>query len=234
MKKEAKKKVYSVKPGLKTNNVNVKAELALDPEDSNTMIKKYRSLAKKINKKIDAFVADNPNHKNTWLEVPEYPGYLVNLNGQIKGPMGKILKPWQVCGYNAIIARKNGKSVTIRHHVVLIKAILTQVAPQYLKYFIKNNRKRWTICIDHINNNRQNNKITNLQILTHLDNAHKNKRESNTGEFGIYAWEHPQLGLRYYVAVKDDNRRYGGNRKYLEDAIELRDQLVKQHSIHMI
>ena len=92
------------------------------------------------------------------------------------------------------------------------KLIHILIAESFLDY--KSNKG--VIAVDHINNNKHDNNLSNLQIITTSENNRKD-RKSNTGYNFIYFREKENK----YVVQKfcKNKKRYLGIFKNLEDAI---------------
>lgn len=102
----------------------------------------------------------------TWRDVKGYEGlYYVSNMGDVKNKNGRAMKQRKVKGYNMVNLTKNGvaKGETVSRLVA--------------KAFIPNphNKKE----VNHIDENKQNNKVENLQWVTPKENANhgtRNKR----------------------------------------------------------
>lgn len=77
----------------------------------------------------------------------------------------QILKPWfESGGYYQVSLCKNGKVKNRRVHVLVAMAFLGHIP------------NGSTLVVDHIDENRTNNNIQNLQIITHQDNIKRSKK----------------------------------------------------------
>lgn len=92
----------------------------------------------------------------TWKEVRDFPGYFVNKNGDIKGKMGKVLKPSLVNGYKFVILRRNNKSYMRQIHRIVATT------------FIENQNK--LPIVNHKDENKLNNRVDNLEWCTYSYN----------------------------------------------------------------
>ena len=130
--------------------------------------------------------------------IPNYPNYQVSNLGNlivlpryVKGRWGKVFKK----GYNinGYITKKGYLRTTlggkdgIRTHFFIHQL----VAMAFLNHFRDNNKAQ----IDHIDNNRLNNNVNNLQILTALEHSHKTKKEikSSSKYIGVSWFERDSL-----------------------------------------
>lgn len=108
----------------------------------------------------------------TWRNIMGYEGlYQISNCGRIKSLMNwnghkhikkeTILSPWNNGkNYLKITLRKNNKSKKYYVHRLMAETFLN----------LKKNSK---LQVDHIDNNRLNNNITNLQVLTQKENIKK-------------------------------------------------------------
>jgi len=117
--------------------------------------------------------------KEYWRDVLNYAGhYQVSNMGNVKslsrgGRKGQILKQNLSKGYPFVSLCKDGKGKSRKVHQLVAEVFLG---------FRPNGR---AIVVDHIDHNKINNNLTNLQILTHRQNCSKDKkrRSKYTGVF---------------------------------------------------
>lgn len=100
-----------------------------------------------------------------WKDIEGYEGlYQVSNIGQVKSlKRNKILKPApNSCGYLQVCLHKNGKQKTFRIHRLVAEAFLPNEdeLPE----------------VDHINSDKTDNRVANLQWISHVEN--NRKRES--------------------------------------------------------
>lgn len=117
--------------------------------------------------------------KEEWKDIPEYEGYyqvsnlgrVRSLDRTVKGVnnsdrflKGKI-KPLQNHpeGYYQLRLSKDGKSKTFKNYQLVAMAFL-------------NHKPKKGYDIDHIDNNKKNNCLENLQVVTHKENTRKDKK----------------------------------------------------------
>ena len=125
------------------------------------------------------------NQEELWLPVPEYEGlYEVSNWGRVKsirrkGSKGGLLSFRIKDGYYAIKLVKNNNSRNITVHQVVTMA------------FLGHKPNSWKIHIDHIDGNKLNNNVSNLQIVTHRENlskCHRVRGRNKTSRFvGVYS-----------------------------------------------
>jgi hypothetical protein len=103
--------------------------------------------------------------KEVWKDIPNYEGlYMVSNHGLVKSikcNREKILKPFNVNGYNGISFMKDGvKKIKLIHQVVAMA-------------FLNHEANDRSIVVDHKDNDKRNNHVDNLQILSNRDNSRK-------------------------------------------------------------
>lgn len=102
-------------------------------------------------------------------------------------------------GYPTISLSKNGKAKTHRVHTLMAKA--------FLDYKLKKG-----ICVDHINNVRNDNRLENLQVISHRENCSKDK----PGLVGCY---YDKANKRWKASIKIEGvSRHIGHYKSEEEA----------------
>lgn len=95
-----------------------------------------------------------------WINLIENENYSISNKGRIRNSTGQILNPFvNNAGYYCIGLWKNNIKKTYCIHKLVAK------------YFMSNYNEN--LDIDHINNNKLDNNITNLQQITHKYNCSK-------------------------------------------------------------
>lgn len=107
-----------------------------------------------------------------WKDIPDFEGvYQISNFGKVRSlkyNKSRILKNiLSSNGYYYVNLYKNKKLFNKRIHQL--------VAMAFFNHIPEGNN----LVIDHIDNNKQNNNIENLQIITHGDNIYKGKKDSN-------------------------------------------------------
>jgi len=129
--------------------------------------------------------------KEVWKDITNYEGlYQVSNLGRVKSLerivlcRNGVLKPIKEkilvlnsdgLGYVSVALSKNS--------IVKITKVQYLVAFEFLG--IKPNRKL-KLVIDHIDNNKINNKSTNLQLITQRNNLSKDKKRGNSKYIGVF------------------------------------------------
>ena len=138
-----------------------------------------------------------------WLKVSDYDiVYEVSNMGRIRNAKGKTLGSAGSDGYVHLITKRNGKMVNIRIHKIVWK---------YFKGDVPNGYE-----IDHINGDKADNRIDNLQLLNHKDNTIKSLK-TTSGITGIN-WD--KTKQRWAAQITLNGVRYRvGYRRTIEDAL---------------
>jgi hypothetical protein len=108
-----------------------------------------------------------------WKDIPNYEGrYQISNLGRLKS-LGnnkqrkeKVIKPGSVKGYMCVTLIVNAKKEYFYIHQLVAMA------------FLEFKRCGHKYEVDHINNIKHDNRLENLQILTHKDNTNKNPCKS--------------------------------------------------------
>jgi hypothetical protein len=97
-------------------------------------------------------------------------------NGGIRVQKEKILKPSKDgSGYYQVDLLKNGNRKNIKIHQLVAMAFLDHKPDGTTK-----------IVIDHINNIKTDNRIENLQLISHRENCSKDKKGGSSQYVGVY------------------------------------------------
>jgi len=152
-------------------------------------------------------------------EIKDYEGlYSIDLNNnQVYGHKHKkYLKPKLHKGYYYIRLCKNSKLKEFLFH--------------RLVYEVYNGTIPEKMCIDHIDNNKQNNNIENLRLATLSQNSMNKKTKKNNLSTG-YKNINKTIYNTYKVRIYKNNKKvYDKTFKTLEEAILNRDvNLVLHH-----
>ena len=142
---------------------------------------------KKILKQVDV-QSVKQRADEQWEDIPGYVGLyqastlgrvksldrvIVHSNGKEVNYKGKVLNPYVYKHYQMVNLSKNSKVKTITVHQVIAITFLGHKPNEY------------KIVIDHINNVKTDNRVSNLQLITHRKNCSKD-RKSYSGYTGVY------------------------------------------------
>lgn len=132
-----------------------------------------------------------------WMVIPGYEcDYMVSSIGRVKSikyKRSKIIKSrLDIDGYYVSTLYLNGKPKTIKNHQLVAMA------------FLGHSRCGMKMVVDHINNNKEDNRISNLQIITLRENCSKDKvgKSKYTG-----VSIHKGTG-KWKASVRDGGRNY--------------------------
>lgn len=124
------------------------------------------------------------NTEEIWVPIPGYEGrYYVNKKGQVKstpfdtGRRERILKPQKNgVGYLFVTLCLGGKLKMMTVHKI--------VAMAYLGHTPDGTNR---ICVDHINDDKVDNRLENLQLLSNRDNIYKtnSKKPRSSSHIGV-------------------------------------------------
>lgn len=134
-----------------------------------------------------------------WKDIKGYEGlYQVSSFGRVKSFLCsrvKILKPGESNGYAVVGLRKFNKSKTFLVHKLVAVAFLNHEPCGH------------RLVVDHIDDNKLNNRVENLQITTQRFNAYKTQAKYTSKYKGVY-WNKSACKWMSSIYI-------GGKRKYL-------------------
>ena len=116
--------------------------------------------------------------------------YYVSDSGKIKNTKGRILGSIGNDGYVHLVVKQAGKRVNVRIHKIIWKAFNGAVP-----------------CgneIDHINGDKADNRIINLQLLNHRENT----RKSVVGVSGFSGVSWSKSKQKWRVQISINNKRF--------------------------
>lgn len=123
------------------------------------------------------------NEVEIWKDIPNYEGYYQVSNlGRVKSLIKyrrtneRILKGGKNgSGYFHVLLRKNKKPKIITVHVL--------VAMMFHNHKPDGTHK---VCVDHIDNNKLNNRADNLQLISNRKNASKDRKGGASNYVGVH------------------------------------------------
>jgi hypothetical protein len=147
------------------------------------------------------------NEKEIWKEIPGYEGlYEVSNLGRVKSlHLGKekILKPRIVRGYHCFNFSKNGTKKGLYAHKLVAMV------------FLGHKPNGYKLVIDHINSDKQDNRLENLRIVTQRENTSKERTLKKGLPCGVYLQKITKL---YRAAISLQGKRI--NLGYFKDPLE--------------
>lgn len=146
-----------------------------------------------------------------WKEVPGYEGlYEVSSQGRVRSldrvtcnrrgsfiRKGKILKPRLNHGYKVVDLHSNKKRRTFRVHQLVAMAFLGHKPDGTQE-----------VVVDHINNNKQDNRLENLQLISQRENASKDKKGCSSKYTGV-SWDKQANKWKSYIKIKGKQKNLG-------------------------
>ena len=149
-----------------------------------------------------------------YVPIKDFETYSVSNLGNIKNnKTGKLLKhKTSGYGYYSVVLYANGKSKTKVIHRLVAEAFLTN--------------DEGKPCVDHINNDKSDNKVTNLRFATVQENNRNTKlcKNNTTGCKGVYR-EKNKWRARITVDGINAHLGYFDN---IEEAKQARQDAVKK------
>ena len=152
----------------------------------------------------------------------EYGSYEISNLGNVKGPRGKILKPFSnTWGYLRVIIYENGKRKSTRvHRLVAI-------------CFLENPENKPEV--DHINRIKTDNRVENLRWATRSENI-RNKGDYSNNKSGhkhiitdfMNGREYWKIQIRYLKIHK----RFNKSKYTLEKVVQERNKIYQQYNIN--
>ena len=122
-----------------------------------------------------------------WIDVKDFEGmYQVSNLGRVKSldrdsTIGRFLKerilsPGLSRGYPIVVLSKEGHSRSMTVHQLVAIAFLNHIPNGY------------DIVVDHIDNDKLNNNVNNLQLISHRQNCSKDKKGGASKYIGV-TWD---------------------------------------------
>ena len=150
-----------------------------------------------------------------WLPIEGYENYEVSICGQVRNIKTKRILKQNICnaGYYIIKLYKNNYAKNYKVHRLVCKTF---------KPNLDNTKK----CVDHVDNNKLNNTISNLRWCTHQQNQHNRQlNKNNTSGIKGITWENEKWRARIVFNNKKSSLGYFDT---LEEAKIVRYQAAKQ------
>ena len=153
-----------------------------------------------------------------WRSINGFINYQVSNLGRVRNAnTGRILKLWDNGhGYLKVVLCKNGKSFTCKVHRLVAQEFIDN----------PDNKK----CVDHVDNIRTNNIVTNLRWCTYSENNRNVTKQQNTSSqyLGVAWHKHKN---KWICQAQDEN----GKAKFLgyyeneKDAAQKYDHYISEH-----
>ena len=142
--------------------------------------------------------------QEVWKDIPNYEGlYQVSDHGRVKSlkrervVKDKILNSYlDRYGYSRLFLCKEGKRKTVYIHQLVAMTFLNHIPNGH------------EIVVDHIDNDKSNNRIENLQLITQRENVSKD-RKIGTSKYTGVSWH--KASKKWVVSIRtSDKRKYLG------------------------
>jgi hypothetical protein len=134
-----------------------------------------------------------------WNDVPNYEGiYQVSNLGRVKSLERTISRAGK---YDVVIKERFLKLGTDSHGYLIaslhkdLKAKTFKVHKLLAIVFLKHKPCGYNVVIDHIDNNKLNNNLENLQLITHRQNISKDKKNKTSKYTGVCWHKHKKKWL---------------------------------------
>ncbi len=150
-----------------------------------------------------------------WLPIKGYDNYEVSICGQVRNSKTKrILRPRIRSGYYAINLCDKNEMKTFPIHRLVAKTFIPNLE----------NKK----CVDHINNNKLDNSISNLRWASYQDNS-RNTSLKNNNTSGIKGVSYYKSSNKWEVKISFNNKKiHIGYFDNIEDAKIARQLKAKE------
>lgn len=156
-----------------------------------------------------------------WRDIPGYEGlYKVSDLGNVLSiRKNGLLKPGLSHGYKVVVLFADKKRSTIKVHQLVAMA------------FLEHKRCGMSKVVDHIDGNKENNKLSNLQILSHRGNIQKADRKNKSSKFTGVTFHKGRQMYRAYIDVSKKNIHLGFYESEIEASKAYQDALKKYNLI---
>ena len=142
--------------------------------------------------------------KEIWKDITGYEGkYMVSDQGRVKSlkynntNKEKILKPSYHCnGYLIVSLCKDNKPKCIKVHQLVAMEFLGHT-PCGMK-----------VVVDHIDNNKTNNNLNNLQLISQRENSSKDRKGGSSEYVGV-SWRKDSCKWRSMIRINGKKKHLG-------------------------
>jgi hypothetical protein len=141
--------------------------------------------------------------KEIWKDIPNYEGrYMVSNRGRAKGLKGILSTYVGNTGYIKLKIYKPRQKGVKR---VTINICMHQlVAMAFLDHVPCGNK----IVVDHIDNDKTNNNLNNLQLISNRENTSKDKKGGSSKYVGVY-WDKPSKKWKAQIYINGKSKHLG-------------------------
>ena len=133
-----------------------------------------------------------------WKDIPEYEGlYQVNNYGLVKNKKGKYLSSFLgTTGYYGYCLYKNGKRKNYESHKLVAMS------------FLNHKPCGFKIVVDHIDNNKLNNNLSNLRLVSNRENTSKHNKVKTSKYVGV-CWSKKSKKWQSNIYTKGKTHQIG-------------------------
>lgn len=169
------------------------------------------------------------NQKEVWKDVKNYEGiYQISSIGRIKS-------------LDRVITRSNGSTLTIRGKLLTTrlciagydsvglrkpreKKVYKRIHQLVAESFLNHNSCGHKIVVDHIDNNKSNNKLSNLQVISHRQNSSKDRINCSSKYTGVH-WDKNNNKWISTIRINGEKKYLGSFDNELEASLTYRSKL---------
>ena len=152
------------------------------------------------------------NSKEIWKNIPSYEGlYQVSNLGRVKR-IGKIVSynDGRLFNYKNKILKpcisKNGYFVVTLTHNKKVKTF--NVHKLVAMTFLDHKPRKFQKVVDHVDNNKLNNKLYNLELVTHRFNSTKDMKNKSSKYIGV-TWDKNNNYWQSRIKINKKNKHLG-------------------------
>lgn len=143
------------------------------------------------------------NELEIWKDIPGYEGlYQISSFGIVKSLSNKFTRKEKILKYG--LSRGYPTLVLCRHGIKKPYMIHRLMAMAFFNHSFNG----YCAVIDHIDNNRTNNYLSNLQIITQRENSSKNRKNGTSKYVGV-SWYKPGKKWRSYITINNKIKHLG-------------------------
>jgi hypothetical protein len=147
-----------------------------------------------------------------WKDIPRYKGlYQVSNLGNVKS------LPREVCNYRGCFISKEKflkQRISKNYHSVRIKNKTIRVHQLVAMAFLNHTPCGHKLVVDHINHNKLDNRLENLQLITNRENCSKDVKNKTSKYTGV-SWDSNRK--KWQVGIKINGKRYALGRFNCEE-----------------
>lgn len=154
--------------------------------------------------------------EEVWKEVPNYENYMVSNRGRVKSlnfnrtGVERLLKQNIVKEYLVTTLFKEGRAKPFYTHQLVAMVFLNHIPCGH------------RLVVDHIDGNRLNNNLSNLQVITNRENTSKDQRGGSSQYVGV-CWSKQSEKWKVQIRIEGKQKHLG----YFEDEVSASEAYQK-------